>query len=90
MLVIKIILYKRIKRLKHKSTTCCFIHLVFGWCWHQEWKTTVSCIVLTWIHLVNKVMVILNVMKNALTPTCLAGENCVAGRGRVLLHCIGE
>lgn len=35
-------------------------------------------------------MVALNIMKNVLIPNCLAGKRSAAGRGKVLLHCIGE
>lgn len=79
-----------IKRLKHKSTQCYFIHFVLGSYWHQEWKTTVERTVLTGIHRVNKVMVTLNRVQTVLTTSCLAGKKSAAGRGKVLLHCIGE
>lgn len=35
-------------------------------------------------------MVALNLVKNVLTPNCLAGKKSPVGRGKVLLHCIGE
>lgn len=35
-------------------------------------------------------MVALNLVKNVLTSNCLAGKKSPVGRGKVLLHCIGE